>query len=1104
MNVSRQNVDHNHEALNTLMDTDAADGILLPTSVGVDLDPDGDGTRDLGDGGAQWNNVYGVAFYGDGSNLTGVGAAAASALTDSGKCAENIAKGQAVYISGASGSQAEYSLCDNTIEAKAHFLGIAAETKTTGQTILIRVEGELTSVDASGGGEAWADGQMLYMSTGGDLTDTPPTGGAIIGLVHVKNNHAVTGKFHVGWELETHELSAPAATDIHFHMGDDVGVQNLSFLNYSGAEVGFINSLGDADLNALIEPKVLYPDATEAAEDAHALIIVDLDDPDTVWDLQSFMQQARNTSWWWELGPPPIHGAMWINAAQDELKWWNRETGVEYMVFETDTDDMLPVAVLNSLKFLDGKIYVSQENLGQSILDLLRDHNKRYKTQGLISYNGNMSERNDGLGSILRHSSPALPKADVQDIDAIRDHFGRKDEFGRPLHWWAAAMDDGANGQVSIYNARDDAIYDSGTNSMFQSVSISPLTGRVYAGEHSTNESVVDYGPIWTIDADAFTQNNIAWNVTSAPEILDGDPNTLAVLPGRSAARPGADLLLIGTVNVEPGISMIHTDPVEPAKGGTVLITADYNSPYMKANAGAAYAFEGNATGLTHNANTLTASGAGVTYPAGVIGLCARFDEVDYLSAVGLTGLDVAAGADITVAIWYKTNTDTPPGGGLFEFIYECSDGAGTGNLQLTFADSGILSAAINDDGNVTDTLSTVGDVYDALWHHVVFIRRDGSIYLYFDGVLVDSDTATAAAVSMDRLNIGNNQPTGWEYDGSVDDFVISVDAAWTEDEVRWVYQRGLRAQVSNRTADDGILTANMAALQTDQRSGYIGVASGITWAMIFDEFGIPWGSDSIASNVNDVPVRLVPGTDEPTYIMGGASDIEFVQRDVRISDLAASLAVNAWAVPDRGGYDAIVDLLGLGDFYLIQDAVDYCDEGDSIYVGPGQHDNPVDVNKANMVVRGSGRGTLVTNGLDTGEHAIVVTAVRVSIGHLAFQTEAGGGGGGKDAINLGAAWGHIADCWVPQSDDAGISLGASQWLIAHITIESADSHGIVIGGAGDDSIITGCIIDDAGGDPINIFADGENCVVVANRTDGAIVDASGTSVVASNDETGF
>ena len=63
---------------------------------------------------------------------------------------------------------------------------------------------------------------------------------------------------------------------------------------------------------------------------------------------------------------------------------------------------------------------------------------------------------------------------------------------------------------------------------------------------------------------------------------------------------------------------------------------------------------------------------------------------------------------------------------------------------------------------------------------------------------------------------------------------------------------------------------------------------------------------------------------------------------------------------------------------------------------------------------------------------------------------------------------------------------------------------GILIGGNADDTVCTGNIVQDATGDSIDIHINGENCVVVGNRLDGAVDDNSGTSTVGNNDETAF
>ena len=90
-------------------------------------------------------------------------------------------------------------------------------------------------------------------------------------------------------------------------------------------------------------------------------------------------------------------------------------------------------------------------------------------------------------------------------------------------------------------------------------------------------------------------------------------------------------------------------------------------------------------------------------------------------------------------------------------------------------------------------------------------------------------------------------------------------------------------------------------------------------------------------------------------------------------------------------------------------------------------------------------------------------------------------------------------------ADTDNIQSGAARTrVIGNFGIASA-SAGINFGaGTGDNSVATGNIIKDQGGDSIGIGANDENCVAVGNRLDGAVADSSGTSTVADNNETAF
>lgn len=168
-----------------------------------------------------WLQVTAVTFVGDGSGLTGIGGTAATALTISGKAAENISIGEAVYISGATGQSPQFSLASNTNDTREHVFAIAAETKTSGQTILARLAGELGGLDTSG----WSDGDDLYLSSAnGSMTNVIPTSGSVKWLGHVTYDHGSQGKIVVGGLAHgQHYIAVVEDEEISFRLGTTDG-----------------------------------------------------------------------------------------------------------------------------------------------------------------------------------------------------------------------------------------------------------------------------------------------------------------------------------------------------------------------------------------------------------------------------------------------------------------------------------------------------------------------------------------------------------------------------------------------------------------------------------------------------------------------------------------------------------------------------------------------------------------------------------------------------------------------------------------------------------------------------------------------------------------
>ena len=176
----------------------------------------------------------------------------------------------------------------------------------------------------------------------------------------------------------------------------------------------------------------------------------------------------------------------------------------------------------------------------------------------------------------------------------------------------------------------------------------------------------------------------------------------------------------------------------------------------------------------------------------------------------------------------------------------------------------------------------------------------------------------------------------------------------------------------------------------------------------------------------------------------------------------------------------------------------------------------------------GGGWDTLSDGG--TASEGISITGADCIAKNAAVQTTAGQGNALAGALSTGVRTSFVK-LKVVDSDQHGISIAGGDSLVEGCVVQGADERGInvdVVGGdrvaanyviaagvdgiglrsgAGGDAVntvVSGNIVKDPAGDPIEIGADAENCVVVGNRLDGAVNDGSGTSTVADNDEEAF
>lgn len=158
-------------------------------------------------------------LYGDGSNITNVAAADSSGLTIDAKVGEaaGLSVGDIVYITEDLGSNIVVELADKDSILAERYLGMAAEAKTFGQTVNVRISGELSGIDVS----AATDGDPIWLGDdGGMLFSRPSTGGAV--LVGVVKNAAINGEVLL-YRSEQHYIGVASAEDYEIRLGDDVG-----------------------------------------------------------------------------------------------------------------------------------------------------------------------------------------------------------------------------------------------------------------------------------------------------------------------------------------------------------------------------------------------------------------------------------------------------------------------------------------------------------------------------------------------------------------------------------------------------------------------------------------------------------------------------------------------------------------------------------------------------------------------------------------------------------------------------------------------------------------------------------------------------------------
>ena len=620
----------------------------------------------------------------------------------------------------------------------------------------------------------------------------------------------------------------------------------------------------------------------KTAENANKIILVDLTDPATMWDVEAFLAATRFTSWRVELGAPPMRGAIFLNNAKTELHWWNLDTDAAYMQFDVggsnnDDNNMIYLAsnLPSCIAFLDGKIYFGLTGGGAWFIDLLQDECIGWFASGQRRYEGNIEERNDGKGNVSTRTSVTIINNTVNGVAAGRDTT-LTDEFNRPIHWWSV----GTAGGACIYNPHNDAIYDwhdtsraSGNQLLMNDKWLFTRNQTTYWGMNWVQMSGVD------ADNVAVEQHFNPWNSADGTNRYQYSiPWDKSATISGIAANSDANQVYVAS---DEGLCQI-TFPTEDNMYGWIWTTSTYQTPYMKGERVVAYPLndlndrsKGTGQTLTNN-NSVTFAAGGPTgnYADFVAASSQSLEVADHANFGGM--------AELVISCWFKRDIDSGAAEGI---VSKYQNGVDNDSFVLNIHTDDTLYFGVDTSTGESGVFSD-GSIAVGRWYHAVGVYDGVNIKLYIDGVLVKSSAYTGTVDnSSGPLLIGAVDSSGGTpeqlFDGQIAGVFIGA-TAMTETEVKLEYDRGLRV-LSGATAK--LANTDVKSVRVDPDTGLAAVTTAANQVEIWNvNLGLRESINATSTaTLNDADVRLPEGADEPLIAMGRSGQIGVVAPDRRL-----------------------------------------------------------------------------------------------------------------------------------------------------------------------------------------------------------------------------
>jgi len=622
---------------------------------------------------------------------------------------------------------------------------------------------------------------------------------------------------------------------------------------------------------------------------ASKITFLDAADSRFIWDWEYSKKYIRTTSWYTDGGynRPPFYGMLSIDNNNSSIIWLDRDDAsldyVSFMTFTMSGNNIIDgnggVDTINDYTFVDFKLYITTSNNGVVIVDFLEDRAYRYTVNGVETYNGNISQRNNGLGWTSISNNKSVNSNNISSISVMRDPIGSEDGFFRPQHYWAAA---GSNG-LSVYSPFMQDIYvDDTTN--YQTIDVKTIDGgEVWWMKIEGGVNKIYYlEDVTIINSDDFIANIYGGPLSSfSPSDSDGQKiiftdDLLSIDAFRHGNQNGG--LAIFSYDQSNGVHFIHNNKSDITQSAHFYITNSYSTPYMKGGRVAGWPMD-SITDRSGNNNDLTNNGTVVFSTTDApLGNKATFNGTNQYLSISTTDFSFGVNSSYFSG-WVKSSSTINPGLGEKQYVFHAWDSVGVdNNFELYFDESGYIVFEVQDNGGSTYTVSSGYDLYDAEWHYIVAQRNstDDVLELYVDGFLIGNIAIpNTASNDTSDIYIGLDQAqTATSYfSGDISSVTISNDSFLTRKEVNYEYNRG---NISITQATTKIESDSIDSLNVDINSGYAIIVAG-NKANIIDLFrGTLYEKDSLLNgSLNDADIRTMTGSYTPHYLLGGTSSIQ-------------------------------------------------------------------------------------------------------------------------------------------------------------------------------------------------------------------------------------